>query len=199
MEIIEMALRKYLVSLCLTLTSAFLIGCGQGPGDAPGPRPSDVEEQSPSEAAQLPKGVSATPAVAANQALDSGAVILTGYTVRKDEGLTEVILYWRDTKPVNGDYSALFHLYPTSPSALPADRKQSGFLNFDHDPLLQTSVWQPNKVYLSRHRGDIAPGTYRVLTGLYTGAGRTRRMKPVVPGTGVREKDALDLGEIKIP
>jgi hypothetical protein len=209
-----MAARTWFLALTIALSAILVVGCGGPPPTAQPSQPSPTgggmsqtaaPGQTPAPAAPgrpAAPAYPATPAVALDQQLGNGAVTLKGYSLQKTPaGLTVIVLYWQDNKPVGGSYTALLHLFPQDVSLLTLDRRPYGFANMDHDAEVPTASWQPGRTYVSVHRGTLNPGTYHAFTGLYTNAaGKVSRLKPAKPAPPMKtEKDAVDLGKITIP
>lgn len=116
-----------------------------------------------------------------------GQVECLGYdidatTVRPEETL-EVRVYWQPATELEVDYSVFLHL-TTSPSVPPVAQQDS--LHPGHIP---TSRWRPGKYVVSTHRlvvpGDLAPGEYKIITGLYDPRPGGQRLRPDGAGEDV--------------
>ena len=79
----------------------------------------------------------------------------------------ELTLYWEMLAPVSEGYTIWLHLYH--------DEEQ---FNFDHQPLLSTSKWQPGVIYADQTTVTLTPGEYDLRFGLWLPDVDQRLMQP---------------------
>ena len=47
------------------------------------------------------------------------------------------------------------------------DRQQYGYANWDHNPQIPTSEWEPGNIYVDSYQIQANPGEYRLSFGFY--------------------------------
>jgi hypothetical protein len=80
---------------------------------------------------------------------------------------TDVELYFEPIIPISSDLTVWLHGTALISSNLSLDRRQYGYANFDHQPLVPTSHWQPGQIYVSVYHLQASSDTYQLQFGLY--------------------------------
>lgn len=95
-------------------------------------------------------------------------VLLLGYRFSPlPDGQTQLDLYFQTLDELNLDYIVFLHAVPSDPSLLPPDRKQYGFLNYDHYPPQPTTTWAPRAIYKDTTIFKPMAGAYMFRFGIY--------------------------------
>lgn len=103
-----------------------------------------------------------------------------------------VELYFETKRRMKRQYRVFAHAYPEDGALLPAERVAHGFINLDHEPAVPTTAWKKGMTYVdSIDLSVLAPGRYRISTGLFSEKGGMRLACP--------EGSSLDLGWIAVP
>ncbi len=120
-----------------------------------------------------------------------GAIALEGYRLEREPDALHVTLRWRTDEYLDADYSVFVHLV--------GDEEAQAIAQGDAPPLdgrWPTSLWLPGVPLDDPHRvtlsEGLAPGTYRLLVGLYDPL--TGERLPLPDGA-----DALHLAELDLP
>ena len=127
-----------------------------------------------------------------------GRVRLVGYDLSADTarpgGTLDVALHWRVTGRLDDDYTVFLQL-------LDADGEIVG--QGDGPPMggdYPTSLWAPGEALVDHHRlqvrDDAAPGTCRIIVGLYNLA--TGQRLPIVGGGGQPSGDHVELAAVRV-
>jgi hypothetical protein len=115
-------------------------------------------------------------------------------TARPGTGLP-FTLHWRATAPLDTDYTAFVHLLDASGNTA----AQLDWQPQDALGPLPTSAWQPDHPVADSQTlslpGELAPGLYRFVTGLYDWQDGTRLP---VQGSQTLPGDVAELGTIEI-
>jgi hypothetical protein len=122
---------------------------------------------------------------------------LLGYTLAcEPQGSTcSIQLYWQAEASLDVDYTVFVHLVG-----------EDGLIAGQHDGMPEegaypTSGWQPGEVVVDEHRfevaGDVPPGDYELLVGLYRL--ETSERLPVLGADGQPVSDTVILTSISIP
>jgi hypothetical protein len=105
-------------------------------------------------------------------------------------------LHWQAITQPARDYTAFAHLV----DAQGVKVAQLDWRPYDSAGLLPTSVWQPGQPVVDSQTfdlpGDLAPGVYRLVAGLYFW--ETGERLPVQGAQAVPNEDVVDLGTIMI-
>ena len=119
-------------------------------------------------------------------------ILLLGYSLRRSDSALEVVLQWQAIRNVNADYTVFVHLL-SSDGAIVAQH--------DGEPaegLAATSIWMPGQDIRDEHRlalpADLAPGTYRLVCGMYDQATDERLV--ITEGSVSWQEDMILLQEI---
>jgi tetratricopeptide (TPR) repeat protein len=114
-----------------------------------------------------------------------------GYEIQSlGNGRVQVDLYFQAIEPMNTDYAVWLHAYVHEEDAglLPEDRQQHGFVNLGHPMSYPTSRWTEGSIYRDRKVGDLTPGEYRFVFGVWLPDSEARLATLDDP------KGAIDLG-----
>jgi hypothetical protein len=119
------------------------------------------------------------------------SIQLIGYTLTANASNLNLGLFWSSTKPIDFDYTIFVHV---------VDDAEAIVAQADSQPVqgaYPTSIWSLAEVIEDQHSFAVAPGHYRVFTGLYrwdTG----ERLAANLNGEPVVDNRLL-LGEITVP
>lgn len=150
-----------------------------------------VEVTTPTHQFDLPASAS-RPAAPAH--LEQG-VALAGYELQPAAQKLDLTLYWRTQTPLTTRYKVFAQLL-TGDNGLLA--QSDSFPAASQRP---TTGWLPGEIIADRHTltfsNPVAPGTYRLITGLYNPLNGQRL--PVINGSGQAVGDAILITEVTLP
>lgn len=120
---------------------------------------------------------------------------LTGYTLRPAEvapgDIVQVSLFWQTTQALETRYKVFLHLIPEQGGPPLAQRDAEPVGN-----LAPTTTWQPRQTIVDNHGliipGDVAPGRYKLIVGLYPLEDPTARVPVTWRPAGQDEADTGD-------
>ena len=107
---------------------------------------------------------------------DSPKIRVLGYSLdlpRKEGEATGLNLYFECLDDLSTDYTIFLHGHVKGEdrSLLPEDRQHLGFANWDHNPHVPTSEWEPGRIYVDSHQIQANSGEYRLSFGFYARQG----------------------------
>jgi hypothetical protein len=119
-------------------------------------------------------------------------LVLLGYTIAEDATTVTIRMYWQATQPPAVDYSVFVHLLDAAGQIVAQqDQQPTG-------GRLPTSTWPRGYVLadevVMRLPAGLAPGTYRLIAGLYDPLTSVRL--PAEDATGRPLGDSVPLGEV---